>query len=149
MGGPVDWSFKITGGPVRAKGQDNQRSHCRFPGPVFPTVFPNHPSSPAPSRSYTSDWPWKHLKIYIITILIANILAKRNNTFSNSYGLTRLSVCDRDMPWSNFISIDAQTKFIRNVDIFTVSENAIFAKIRNLVQKCLKRWLEMKVKRWT
>ena len=30
--------------------------------------------------------------------------------------------------------------FLKNLEIFTVSEEAILAKIRNLVQKCLKRW---------
>ena len=48
-------------------------------------------------------------------------------TFTISYGLP-------------LIGIHAQAILIRNVEIFTLSENATFATIRNLVQKCLKDW---------
>ena len=100
------------------------------------------PSGPKLERPH-QDWLY-HLIIHVhlrwVRTLVGHFWYRKISTFSNAYGLTRLCVCVIGMPWSNFIGICAQTRFIRNVEIFTVSENAIFAKIRNLVQKCLKRW---------
>ena len=35
-GGPLESTFKTTGGPVQLNDQNNRWSCCKFPGPVFP-----------------------------------------------------------------------------------------------------------------